>query len=287
MRLLGLALTVVAVATLTLVGCGGDAGTPKTAAKPAGPATAPAAARRRAKQDPRELIGDVKAALQAVKSYHVVGTFDDKDGRGHIVADVTAAGAARVTMQVKPTTVRFTVTGGFTYLKAPASFWRKEGDNATERDRLGRAFGGRWVKVPTDVDDDLAGPAKQLSPRELAFCTDKDLGTLTNKGLRTVGGRLVVVLHDAGDKPGTQPSDLQIAATGPALPLRERTLGPRKAGGSPSPRCGHDDASDRKTDASTGNVTISRFNAIPPIVPPPNALDLQRQSGPGGDAPPA
>ncbi|WP_272476666.1 hypothetical protein [Baekduia alba] len=86
--------------------------------------------------------------------------------------------------------------------------------------------------VVTKLSGDLtaAGPATlSMAPKHIATCLDSQLGTLTNKGIKTVGGQQVVVLEDAGDKPGTAPGQLLIAADGPTLPVREIQAAPKGA----------------------------------------------------------
>jgi hypothetical protein len=64
---------------------------------------------------------------------------------------------------------------------------------------------------------------------------------------------------------------LYVAADGPVLPLREIQTGPHKAGGKVNKRC--DAASDDTSTAA--DVTFSRFDRVPPLRAPRNALSLE------------
>jgi hypothetical protein len=83
------------------------------------------------------------------------------------------------------------------------------------------------------------------TPKRLAECTYAGSGTLRIKGTDTVDGQKVVVLQDAGDKPGAIP------------------------GGVVDKRCQTDQ------DPGEGEVTFSEFDAVPEIAVPKGALDLQ------------
>jgi hypothetical protein len=110
----------------------------------------------------------------------------------------------------------------------------------------------------------------KLSPKHLASCATTGLGTLSNNGVKTLGGRKVIVLEDKGDRPGTTPGLLYVAADGPALPLREVQTGPRKPGGKLNKRC--DSASDKSTES---DVAFSRFDRVPQLKAPRGALSFE------------
>ena len=110
----------------------------------------------------------------------------------------------------------------------------------------------------------------KLSPKYLASCYATGLGTLSNNGVKTLDGRKVIVLEDKGDKPGTAPGLLYVAAEGPFLPLREVQTGPSKPGGKRDKRC---DAGDDKT--TTADVTYSQYNRVPRLKAPRGALSLE------------
>src|SRR5437764_268932 len=79
------------------------------------------------------------------------------------------------------------------------------------------------------------------------------------------------VAEDQGDRPGTNPGQLYVAASGPALPLRVLQTGPQKPGGSADPTCGGGSDTTKSAD-----VRLSNFDKDVKISAPPGALDLQK-----------
>jgi hypothetical protein len=82
------------------------------------------------------------------------------------------------------------------------------------------------------------------------------------------------VILDKGDRPGTSPGRLYIAATGEPLPLRTIATGPERPGGKKDPRC------DSDTPTRAGDeVLFSRYDEPLDITAPPDALDLGKVGG--------
>jgi hypothetical protein len=227
----------------------------------------------RATASPAEVLKDAKAALAQVTSYHVAGTEVDKDdGPGTIAADVSQNGSFRASLSSKSTKVEFIVTSGSgaaSYIKGDEAFWL---DSLGQKGAAAaKALADKWVKTPSSAGDALDSGLKQLLPTELAYCLDKNLGPLKNGGVKTVDGKQVVVIRDAGSRPGTAPGELYVTASGDALPLRLVQLGSRANGGTLDKRCyDADDASTTKSD-----YTLSDFNAVDPITAPRGAQDLE------------
>jgi hypothetical protein len=271
----GILVALVILAVVVLVGCGGSSG----GGGGDGGGYGGRKSADRASQPPEQILKDARSALQGVRSYHVSGTTVDEDGRNAVSGDVSDDGSLRFSVRNKGTTLAVVVAGGQTYLKAGRRFWLE--GNGAQGPALARLFADRWVKMPAREARSLQANVKQLLPKELAFCLSQNLGTLQTVGARTVDGKRVVVVRDKGDKPGTAPGELYLPATGPALPVRTRQTGPRKAGGRIDKRCSEDGSVTTSSDA-----TLSRFDAIGRITPPANALDLDAlKSAAGGGTP--
>jgi hypothetical protein len=240
-----------------LAGCGGGS-------SDSGPPADLAAA------SPQEILDASVTALGKVHSYHIVGTIEDKDGHTRLSADVTDAGGVRATFTTKGSTQSFITVGGQSYVQADRRFWL-EGRSSPAARRLANLLAGRWVKVPASRARAFQKDVERLLPREQAYCLPRGIGTLTKVGVRTVGGRRVVVIRDKGDLPGGTPGELSVATHGRALPLRERQTGPSRPGGTFDARC--DDPDDTST-AST--ATLSHYDKVKPISPPAHPLDLQQ-----------
>ena len=253
-----------AAMSLAIAGCGGgdgagDGGGGDLASKP-----------------PKQILADMSAALAKVRSYHVEGTEEDRDGRSVLAADVTAAGAAHITVRTAGTRLEILVAGGQNYMKADRAFWKRQG--GTNGAKVAQVLGDRWVVAPPSAAGTFGPLVQRLSPRTLARCTSRNTGTPTKAGTRTVAGQRAIVIADKGDRPGGGPGELSIAATGRALPLRMTQTGPEAPGGKPDPECDPDGTSD----TTASDVRFSRFDAPLRISAPANALDLgslQRGSG--------
>jgi outer membrane lipoprotein-sorting protein len=228
----------------------------------------------RAAQSPQEILADVRGALEGVDSYRFDATLVDKDGPGRVRGDVAAPGSLRLKLEQNGTSAQLVATESQVYMNADRAFWDAQGGGLP--DQVVDLLSGRWVKVPADGNDEMRDLVNQFLPKNLAYCLSSETGTVTKGSTATVAGQETVVLRDKGDKPGTAPGELYVAATGAALPLRVRQTGPAKPGGSPDPRC-----SDGENDTKSGDIRLSRFDEDVSIKPPPDALDLA-ELGSGG-----
>ena len=114
-----------------------------------------------------------------------------------------------------------------------------------------------------------------LDPETLSRCLLRDHGTIAKGGTETVDGKQAVVLIDKGDRPGTAPGKLYVAAEDEPLPLRTIATGNQRPGGKKDPQCGGD------TPTRTGDeAKFSRYNESLDITAPPGAVDV----GAGGTA---
>jgi hypothetical protein len=221
-----------------------------------------------ASKSPAAILSDLKRDLGKVKSFHFAGRRTEKGGVTQLSGDVFASGSASIALTEGRASLRMILLPKATYLNANAVYWRRSGGKSGKV--LAAKLAGRWVKVPASAGDSVKPLLDELSPKYLASCVTAGLGTLSNNGVKTYEGRKVIVLEDKGDRPGTTPGLLYVAADGPVLPLREIQTGPRKAGGKVDKRC------DAASDASTAaDVTFSRFDRVPPLKAPRNALSLE------------
>jgi hypothetical protein len=219
-------------------------------------------------KSPEAILSDVKRDLAKVKSLHFTGRQSEKGATTRTSGDIFASGAANMTVVEGRTSAQMILLPKATYLKANAGYWRVAGGKYGNQ--LAAKLAGRWVKVPASVGAGLRPLLKKLTPKYLASCVSTGLGTLANKGVQTLGGREVIVLEDKGDKPGTTPGLLYVAAEGRVLPLREIQTGRRKAGGKVDGRC--DTPEDKSTAAE---FTFGRFDRVPQLKAPRNALSLE------------
>lgn len=221
-----------------------------------------------ASKTPKAILADLQRDLGKVKSFHFAGRQTEKGAVTQTSGDVFASGSASIALAEGGASLRMILLPRATYLNANAVYWRRTGGKSGKA--LAAKLAGRWVKVPASAGDSVKPLLDELSPKYLASCVTVGLGTLSNNGVKTLGGRKAIVLEDKGDRPGTSPGLLYVAADGPVLPLREIQTGPRKAGGKVNKRC------DAASDASTAaDFTFSRFDRVPPLRAPRNALSLE------------
>jgi hypothetical protein len=216
-------------------------------------------------KSPQQILEETAAALRRVKSFHIEST----EGRSEsVTGDIAVPEKLRFDLKERDATARMLFVDGAVYMKGNAAFW-KDSDAGREAQDLA----GRWIKVPGAVGG-LDKLAKQVEPANLSRCLLKGHGTLASGGKATVDGRAAVVIVDKGDRPGTSPGRLYVAATGEPLPLRTLATGRERPGGKKDPLCDSDTPT-RKGD----EVFFSRYNEPVDITAPPDALDLGELSG--------
>jgi hypothetical protein len=216
----------------------------------------------RADKSAREILAETSTAIAKVGSYHLQGNeIDSKDGRVALAGDVSADGRLQVKLTNKGSTAEFVVVGRTSYLRANAPFWQDQG--GAQGGKIAKVLAGKWVKTG-GATEFLRG----MLPKDLGYCLQRETGTLTNAGTRTVNGQEMVVIAAKGDKPGTAAGELYIPAAGPALPTRLRQTGRQKPGGKPDPRCDDDGGS-----TSTGSdYRLSDYDKPVRITAPKGAL---------------
>jgi hypothetical protein len=221
-----------------------------------------------ASKSPTAILADLKRDLGKVKSLHFAGRVTESGSVTRLSGDVFASGSASIGIVQGKGSLRMILLSKSTYLKANAVYWKASGGKNGEA--LASKLAGRWVKVPESVRGTVQSLLSKLSPKHLASCYSSGTGTLSNNGVKTLGGRQTILLEDKGDQPGTAPGLLYVAADGPVLPLRQIQTGPRKAGGKRDKRC--DEAHDTTTAA---DITMSRFDRVPPLKAPRHVLSLE------------
>jgi hypothetical protein len=225
-------------------------------------------------KDPNAILEDVQRDLGQVKSLHFAGSEKDKDGTTKLSADVIGTTSASISLTEGTSTARMILLAHAAYLKGNAAFWKTTGKNGSA---VAKKVGDHWVKVPGKSVGGISALIKEFSPKQLASCMDAGVGTLTKKSTGTLDGRPIVVLQDAGDKPGTTPGLLYVTTDGPILPLRAVQTGKRKAGGKIDKTC--QDADDTST---SSDLTFSNFNKVAKITAPKHAVALEDLAGSGG-----
>ena len=215
-------------------------------------------------KSPQQILEESAAALARVKSFHVEGHEGAGSKKTSIAGDVGLPESLDLSITQGGSSATLRAVDGSLYIRANEAFWREQ--------KTGSAAGelaDRWFKAPTSSRE-LRDLTKDLDPAKLSRCLLKDHGTIADGGKATVDGQEAVVIVDKGDRPGTAPGKLFVAATGEPLPLRTLTTGKERPGGTKDPECDSDDSPAQPGDTAT----FSNYNEPLNISAPPSAVDL-------------
>jgi len=208
---------------------------------------------------PGKLLAASAAALRGAHGYQVKGYVTQGSQRTQLLARVHSARSLELTLTNRAQTVQVLSTGAQFYLRANAAYWvAHAGSRAAE-------LAGSWFTVPASTGLSVLG---NFAPNTFSRCLTEDHGTLSLAGTTTIAGRPAVLLRDAGNVPGSQPSTLAIASQGQPWPLQVVSTGRQRPGG-------HIDVcNDGKGSSAGGVITLSDFNAVGPIAPPHKPIKL-------------
>jgi pimeloyl-ACP methyl ester carboxylesterase len=252
-------LALLGAAAVALGGCGGSAHTtsPRTTSTGTGLAAEPAA----------RILAAAEAAIDHVHSFHLQATATIP---GSTVSESTyllLPGEATLVEKDRASTLDLRAIAGRVYFRGNRAYYVSAGLTGADLGTLP----GRWVSTTAAQLPTADGLIALTHPTTLGRCLlGQHLGTLSVEGTASVGGRRAVVLVDAGDRPGSAPGRIYIAATGPPLPLRLIRTGPARAGGSSDGDC-HETVT---TSVSSSDESIGGVNAPVTIAAPTGAVTL-------------
>jgi hypothetical protein len=212
-------------------------------------------------KSPQQILAASAAALRRAKTFHLEGKEGGKKPTT-AKADVGLPRELRLAITQGDASASIMVVNGSLYIKANAAFWKQE--------KIGKAAAkleGRWLKTPASTGE-LRKTTGDLDPKVLSHCLTTDHGTLANGGTATIDGQKAVVIIDKGDRPGTAPGKLYVAATGEPVPLQVTATGGDRPGGKKDPQC--DDSPTHAGD----EFSFTNYNEPLNLSPPPAAIDL-------------
>ncbi len=213
---------------------------------------------------PAQILADTAAALRQVKSFHVEATQRTGGKLAKVSADLELPSKLRLAIEEPPSAASIIAVGGAVYIKANEAYWKDQ-----QGERAARELAGKWLKSPASTTE-LRDLTKGLDPETLSHCLATDHGTLAKGGTETIDGKKTVVLIDKGDRPGTTPGKLFVAATGDPLPLRTIATGNQRPGGKRDPRCDEDNRRARAGD----EARFDRYDESLDIKAPPGAVEV-------------
>jgi len=210
-------------------------------------------------KSPQTILNETAAALKNVKTFHVAAT---QGGSTSLEADVGLPKQLRLNLKQKEAAAMILLVDGPLYIKGNTDYW-----NQVNKEAAGK-LADRWLKAPSSSAQ-TRELTKEIDPATLSRCLVKDHGTLTDGGKATVDGQDAIVLVDKGDRPGTAPGKLFVAAQGDPLPLRTIATGAERPGGTKDPEC--DDSSRTK---KGDEALFSKYDESLDLKAPQSAVDL-------------
>ena len=218
-----------------------------------------------AAERPEVLMRELARDLSQVKSFRYNGIVVDPRQRTWLSGVSTRQGRSRMTLKVGRQVSRMVRLPSRVFFNFNRAFIVANFDRS--RSNLRRA--GRWMVTSKQNAGELGVGIAESEPRRLARCLTSKTGTLRQGGSASVAGQPAIVVIDRGDRPGTTPRKIYLAASGPRLPLRIVQTGKRKAGGSPDTRC-----RDAEDDMLRSDLRFTGFNARVKITAPRRAIRL-------------
>jgi hypothetical protein len=218
-----------------------------------------------ASKSAKQILADAAAAIAGAHGFKMQATMVDTGNpsqRLQLSMALSSPHNFSVSETVNGEHLNVVLAGSKAYIRAGRSFWSSAMDNSPRS----AVMSDRWIELPTPGS--LASVTGILNPSTLASCLVEGHGSLSVAGTTTVNHQPAVLLRDAGNAPGDQPSTLAIAADGVHYPLREVDTGRQRRGGGKS--CGG--SSGPSTD---GTVTLSRFGHVGEIRPPAGAVTIK------------
>jgi len=226
-----------------------------------------------ADKSPQEILTASEQALSKVKSFHLEGTAQDKeDGEQKLSGDIALPGKLQLKITTKEGALQLRLVDKKVFIQADEQYWKGQGLPEQALD----ALVDKWIVAPDQVQKDIAQFEAYADPARVGKCVlSQDVGKLSEDVAETTyDGKKAVVIEDKGDKPGTGPGKLYVAAEGEPLPLKAEKTGPDKPGGTPDPKCGETKADD--SDTLSSEVTLSKYNEPVTIEAPADAVDLEQ-----------
>ena len=237
-------------ALLTLSGCG--SGAPKHKVTRSGEAA----------KAPVQIVADAAAALRSARGYTMQGTITQNGEALRLTVVSPGPSALELTFSIAGASLEMIASPRGSYVRGNATFWRAHLGGS------GSGLANRWLEVAPSSAQALTSSLGHFAPATMSRCLTEDHGTLTVSGMTTIDGRSAVIVRDEGNAPGSSPSELDVATTGPPYPLQATADGGQRAGG-PIDVCNDGKATDAR-----GKITFSHFGVVPPLQVPKHAIRL-------------
>jgi hypothetical protein len=213
-------------------------------------------------RSPAQIVTDASAALRSAHGFEMQGSI--VEGRVRASIDLIAASSSSTDLRLTQGRTSAELIDGHSgnFIRANGAFWTEHVGARAAR------LADRWIEIPTTSGRSFTASLGALAPNALARCLAEDHGSLRAAGKLTVENRRAVVIKDAGDKPGSSPGVLTVAADGRPYPLTYTATGGTRPGGRV------DVCNDGKGGGARGTIVFNHFGHVPPIATPANPLRL-------------
>jgi hypothetical protein len=220
-----------------------------------------------ASKSPAQIIDAAQAALRSAHSFVAAGTL--RQGGKTVKLHIVSGGASRLRVQINQagSSAEIVATPGAGYVRANRSYWSAQAGSLASR------LANRWIELPASASKNLSSGLGQFAPSTLARCLGEDLGRLSSGGRATVDGKQAVLIHQAGNAPGSNPGTLAVAASGPAYPLRVTSTGPTRPGGKV------DACNNGKGGDVQGSLSLMDFDHAPAVTAPKHPVKISGLTG--------
>jgi hypothetical protein len=213
-----------------------------------------------------QILADAEAALGTASSFHIHFTGTSATDGATALDLVISKSGVQGSITSQGTTAQVIVVGGQSYLQGRDFFAKSAGPDAAA------VIGDRWVKAPAGQGLGLDG---FTDPKTVATCLLSSHGTLVKGATSTFQGHATIDVLDKGDVPGDSPGTVEIATSGPAYPLHFVQTGVATPGHMQEPAvCGSSSGSSSSGAMTSMQATISDFNAVVTITPPPDPFQI-------------
>jgi pimeloyl-ACP methyl ester carboxylesterase len=256
---------------IAVAGCGGSGHPASSTSSSTGTAGAGTSGERAAR-----LLAAAEAALDRVHSFHLRATSTIATLKVSVAGDVVLPGKISVVVRDGASVIELRAIGSSVYFRANRAYLASTGSTGAALAELS----GHWASTTAAQLPTVGDLAALASPTTLGLCLlGQRLGTLSVGAPSSVAGRRAIVLIDAGDRPGSAPGRLYLAASGPPLPLRLTSTGPSRPGGSADPAC-HQPSSASSTVVTGSDEFITDVNAPIRISAPAGAASIESLTSP-------
>lgn len=211
----------------------------------------------------QQAVRDAQSALRQANGFALTGALTQDGQPAKLSFSADAKGSLDLSIALGSRSFQVIIlSGAATYINGNAAFWTSASGSAAA------ALAGRWFKFSEAQAGQLTSSLGGFEPSNLPRCLGEGLGTLSLGGKTTVAGASAIVVHNAGNTPGSAAGELDVAESSPHYPLRLTNTSGTRPGGKV------DVCNDGKGSHSIGAVSFTNFGHVKTISAPAGAQTI-------------